>query len=200
MAVLGCSLISIIEPLGADRKKLIVWVEIDRCMTDAVSAVTGTRLGRRTLKFLDYGKVAATFLNLDTNEAVRVVARESSRALADLRHPEIPNKKLRQMTTYRDATDNELFMVQMVDVGLNENDQPGHPKSRVICDECGEGVNDGRELSTVEQGTLCQACAFGPYYQTGADTVSESYSAGYFADEVVQASESQSLTLLLPGQ
>jgi formylmethanofuran dehydrogenase subunit E len=76
MAVLGCGLVGIEDPRGADRKKLIVWVEIDRCMADAVGAVTGARLGRRTLKFLDYGKVAATFLNLDTDAAVRVVALE----------------------------------------------------------------------------------------------------------------------------
>ena len=58
MALLGCDVLGIRDPRGSDQKKLIVWVEVDRCMTDAVSAVTGTRLGKRTLKFLDYGKVA----------------------------------------------------------------------------------------------------------------------------------------------
>src|SRR3712207_9033586 len=77
------------SPRGADRKKLVVWVEIDRCMADAVGAVTGARLGRRSLKYFDYGKVAATFLNTETGEAVRVVALEESRRLADERHPEI---------------------------------------------------------------------------------------------------------------
>src|SRR5215212_270962 len=89
MAVLGCSLTGIEDPRGSDRKKLLVWVEIDRCVTDAVSAVTGVRLGKRSLKFLDYGKVAATFLNTETGEAVRVVALEESRRLADERHPEV---------------------------------------------------------------------------------------------------------------
>src|ERR687886_438237 len=83
MATLGCKLIGIDDPRGADRKKLIVWVEIDRCMTDAVSAVTGVRLGKRSLKYVDYGKVAATFLNTENKRAVRLVALESSRALAD---------------------------------------------------------------------------------------------------------------------
>src|SRR5215510_11357796 len=101
MAMLGCILIGVTDPLGSDRKKLIVWVEIDRCMTDAVSAVTGVRLGKRTLKFLDYGKVAATFLNVDTGKAVRIVARESARDLADHMHPEIESKKNRQMIAYR---------------------------------------------------------------------------------------------------
>ena len=164
MALLGCDCLGIKDP--SDRKKLIVWVEIDRCMTDAVSAVTGTRLGKRTLKFLDHGKVAATFLNVDTSEAVRIVARESSRELADRKHPEIESKKTRQMITYREASDAELFSTTAVEIALNEMDLPGHPRSRVICQECGEGINDGRELNTVDQGTLCQSCAFGTYYQT----------------------------------
>ena len=85
MALLGCREIGIDDPRGADRKKLIVWVEIDRCMTDAISAVTGVRLGKRSLKYIDYGKVAATFLNTQLNRAVRIVALESRRALADQR-------------------------------------------------------------------------------------------------------------------
>ena len=89
MALLGCQLIGVDDPRGADRKKVIVWVEIDRCMADAVGAVTGVRLGKRTLKYVDYGKVAATFLNTNTKKAVRVVALESSRALADERYGSI---------------------------------------------------------------------------------------------------------------
>jgi len=166
MALLGCERLGIQEPRRADRKKLIVWVEIDRCMTDAVDAVTGTRLGKRTLKFLDYGKVAATFLNLDTGEAVRIVARESARDLADRMHPEIESQKDRQMITYREADNDELFSTSAVGISVNEMDLPGHPRSRVICAECGEGINDGRELNTVDQGILCHSCAFGTYYQT----------------------------------
>ena len=98
MAVLGCLLVGVEDPRGADRKKLIVWIEIDRWLADAVEAVTGARLGKRTLKFLDYGKLAATFVNVQTGEAVRIVALESSRRLADQRHPEIESKHLRQMT------------------------------------------------------------------------------------------------------
>src|SRR5437588_10491654 len=102
MALLGCRLIGLEDPRVSDRKKLLVWVEIDRCMADAVGAVTGVRLGRRSLKYLDYGKVAATFFNTETGVAVRIVAREESRALADARHPEIKNKKERQLRTYEE--------------------------------------------------------------------------------------------------
>jgi formylmethanofuran dehydrogenase subunit E len=165
IATLGCGIIGIQDPRGTDRKKLIVWVEIDRCMADAIGSVTGARLGRRSLKFLDYGKVAATFLNTDTGDAVRIVALESSRGLADLRHPEIQNKKERQMLAYREANDEELFAVNLVKVGLNEMDAPGRPRSRVTCDQCGEGINDGREITTLNEGVLCRSCAFGGYYQ-----------------------------------
>lgn len=163
MAQLGCRLVGVEEPRGRDRKKLIVWVEIDRCLTDALSAVTGVRLGRRSLKYLDYGKAAATFLNTETGEAVRIVALESSRTLADARHPEIEGKKERQMYTYRGASDEELFKVERVCVTLKELDTPGRARKRIECERCKEGVNDGRELN-VGGVTLCAACAHGAYY------------------------------------
>ena len=165
MSVLGCRLIGVDDPRGADRKKLIVWVEIDRCMADAVSAVTGARLGKRTLKFFDYGKVAATFLNTDTNEAVRILALEGSRALADARYPEINVKSERQFRTYLEATDDELFKIQRVRVHFTEMDAPGHPRSRVRCVVCAEGINDGREVKS-PGGPQCRACALGAYYES----------------------------------
>jgi formylmethanofuran dehydrogenase subunit E len=164
MAILGCRLIEINDPRGADRKKLIVWVEIDRCMTDAVSAVTGVRLGKRSLKYVDYGKVAATFLNTETGMAVRIVALESSRALADQRYGKIQDKRERQFRTYREATDEDLFEVASVRVDLRDLDAPGTPRRRVICSSCGEGINDGREVTSEQSGCLCQPCAFGGYY------------------------------------
>ncbi|HWS56115.1 MAG TPA: FmdE family protein [Pyrinomonadaceae bacterium] len=171
MALLGCDLVGVEDPRGADRKKLIVWVEIDRCMADAVSAVTGARLGRRSLKFRDYGKVAATFLNVAENRAVRVVAREESRGLAERRFPELESKKERQMRAYREASAEELFKVEQVSVTLGETDLPGRPRGRVLCDACSEGINDGREVLREDGRTLCRPCATGGYYQRGAGTV-----------------------------
>ena len=164
MALLGCRLLDIDDPRGADRKKLIVWVEIDRCMTDAISAVTGVRLGKRSLKYVDYGKVAATFLNAETNRAVRIVALESSRALADERYSEIADKRTRQFRTYSEATDDELFKTELVSVELSEFDTPGSPRSRVICSVCGEGVNDGREVVDANGDAVCRGCENKTYY------------------------------------
>ena len=164
MALLGCRLIGINEPRGADQKKLLVWVEIDRCMTDAISAVTGVRLGKRSLKYVDYGKVAATFLNTDNDRAVRIVALEEARELADERYPEIKNRRERQFQAYSAATDEELFRTELVTIDVNEFDLPGSPRSRVICAVCGEGINDGREIVDRNGDPLCRGCGQGTYY------------------------------------
>jgi formylmethanofuran dehydrogenase subunit E len=165
LALLGCASVGIKDPRGADRKNLIVWIEIDRWLADAVEVVTGARLGKRTLKFLDYGKLAATFLNVETGKAVRIVALESSRGLADLRHPEIESKYDRQMRTYLEAAEEELFGVTDVGVQVGAKDLPGHPRSRVVCSKCGEAVNDGREISLPDGIALCRPCVYGSYYQ-----------------------------------
>jgi formylmethanofuran dehydrogenase subunit E len=166
MALRGCRLIGISDPRGEDKKKLIVWVEIDRCMADAVSAVTGVRLGKRSLKYVDYGKVAATFLNTSTKQAVRIVALEDSRALADEKYPEIGDKRERQFRAYFDAADDELFKTEMVKVDLKEFDLPGSPRSRVVCSKCREGINDGREVLTSDGTIQCRACWNGSYYSS----------------------------------
>lgn len=164
MALLGCREIGIDDPRGADRRKLIVWVEIDRCMADAISAVTGVRLGKRTLKYVDYGKVAATFLNTETDRAVRIVALESARTLADERFPEIKEKRQRQFRAYSEAVDADLFKLELVSVVLRDIDAPGSPRSRSTCAVCGEGINDGREVIGVDGDPLCRGCDQGNYY------------------------------------
>jgi formylmethanofuran dehydrogenase subunit E len=164
MALLGCRAIGIGEPRGADRKSILVFVEIDRCAADAINTVTGCRLGKRTLKYFDYGKLAATFFNTRTGEAVRVVALDSSREAADRAFPEIDNRYDRQLKAYKVLPDGDLFKTERVEIEVPPQDQPGRPVSRVLCDECGEGINDRREVSR-EGRTLCRACAGGAYYR-----------------------------------
>jgi formylmethanofuran dehydrogenase subunit E len=165
MALLGCRLVGLNDPKGTGRKSLIVWVEIDRCMTDAVSAVTGVRLGKRSLKYLDYGKVAATFLNLSDNSAVRLLALDESRAYADSLYPQVESRKERQMLAYRELEDARLFKIERVRVDLDEFDMPGRPRTRVSCARCLEGINDGREVFDGMGEKICRACAFGGYYR-----------------------------------
>src|SRR4030067_638283 len=127
MSMLGLGEIGIEDPKGKDRKNLIVFVEMDRCAADAVQSVTGCSLGHRTMKFMDYGKMAATFLNLKTNKAVRVIAKEDSRQKVKEYFPDIDNKCEAQLEAYKVRPDDELFVVMEVTVKINPEDLPGRP-------------------------------------------------------------------------
>jgi formylmethanofuran dehydrogenase subunit E len=164
LAMLGLQKLEISDPRGADRKRLVTFVEIDRCATDAVSLVTGCRLGKRALKFRDWGKVAATFVDLSTGRAVRIAARESSKARARALHPEIEDKNQQQMLAYREMPDAELFDVQSVKVTLPPEEFPGYKAERVVCEACGEGINFRREVRR-DGKTLCHGCAGERYYE-----------------------------------
>src|SRR5258706_1570842 len=97
MAMLGLEKLGVDDPQGKDRKRIVTFVEIDRCATDAIGVVTGCRLGKRALKFRDWGKMAATFVDVQSGRAVRVAATESSKALAKSLHPELESANQQQM-------------------------------------------------------------------------------------------------------
>jgi len=166
LAMLGLAKLGIDNPRGnkEDRKRLITFVEIDRCATDAVAVVTGCRLGKRALKFRDWGKVAATFVDVSTGKAIRIAAKESSKALARQMHPEIEDKNQQQMRAYREITDDDLFTLQWVKVNLPPEEFPGYKGDRVVCEACGEGINFRREVRSQEK-ILCRACAGERYYE-----------------------------------
>ena len=163
MALYGMRLLELDDPDGKDRKRLVTYVEIDRCMTDAIGVVTGCRLGKRALKFRDFGKAAATFCDLERQRAVRIAAREDSRRRAQELYPEIVEKNVQQMRAYREMRDDELFETEWVRVLTPPEDLPGYKAARVVCAQCGEGVSFRREV--VSDGrTLCRACAGERYY------------------------------------
>jgi formylmethanofuran dehydrogenase subunit E len=164
MALYGLHLLGLSDPFGSDRKRLVTFVEIDRCATDAVGVVTGCRLGKRALKFRDFGKVAATFCDLAENRAVRVSARESSKQLAAEMFPEAPNRNVQQLCAYRQIADEDLFDFQWVRVTIGPEDMPGYKAPRAICEECGEGINFKREVVCGGR-TLCRSCAGERYYE-----------------------------------
>ena len=164
MALCGLNRLEMEDPTGVDRKRLVTFVEIDRCATDAIAVVTGCRLGKRALKFRDFGKMAATFCDLRDERAVRVVANESSKDRARQLYPHVSNKNAQQMLAYREMPDDDLFVTQWVRVAIGPQEMPGYNAARVICDECGEGINFQREV--LHQGsTLCKACAGERYYE-----------------------------------
>lgn len=163
LAMHGLSLLGLEDPTGTDRKRLVTYVEIDRCATDAIGMVTGSRLGKRTLKFMDFGKMAATFCDLQTGLAVRIVARESSRERAKERYPEIADKNEQQSKAYREMAADELFEVQWVKVHVAPEEMPGFRGPRISCVRCGEGISFQRELIMDGQ-PVCRACAGDRYY------------------------------------
>jgi formylmethanofuran dehydrogenase subunit E len=166
LAMLGLAKLGIDDPRGnkEDRKRLVTFVEIDRCATDAVAVVTGCRLGKRALKFRDWGKVAATFVDVHTGKAIRIAAKESSKALARQMHPEIADKNQQQMLAYREIADDDLFSTQWVKVELAPEEFPGYKSERVICEVCGEGINFRREVRR-DGKVFCRSCAGDQYYQ-----------------------------------
>ncbi|HCC68774.1 MAG TPA: formylmethanofuran dehydrogenase [Nitrospiraceae bacterium] len=163
MSMLGLKKIDIDDPKGKDKKNLIVFVEMDRCATDAVQSVTGCSLGKRTMKFMDYGKMAATFVNLTTGKAVRVIAKEEAREKAKEYCPEIEDKYKAQIEAYKIMTDEELFDIMNVRVKIKPEDMPGRPLRRIRCDTCGEYVQDAREVYR-DGKVLCKPCADRGYY------------------------------------
>lgn len=164
MAILGLNEIGITDPRGHDRKKFYVLVEIDRCATDAIQTVTGCSLGKRSLKWLDYGIMAATFVNLEDGRAVRIIAREESREISKKYCPEIADKYKQQLEAYRVMDDGELFTVQRVSVNIPAEDMPGRPLNRVQCEKCGDWVQDRREI--VKDGiVMCHSCSHGSYFK-----------------------------------
>lgn len=140
------------------NRDLIVFMEIDRCGTDAVQAITGCTLGHRTLKFRDYGKFAATFVHLATMRAVRVAVSEKNRA----EHDRLDPKEV--LITLASAPDDEILKIEHVRVEISDTDIPGVPRQKSVCSSCKERIMDGREIIT-DGKTLCKNCAGESYYQ-----------------------------------
>jgi len=161
LAMLGLRELGITDPI-ADRKRLVTYVEIDRCVTDAVALVANCRLGKRALKFRDWGKVAATFCDLETGRAVRIAAKESSKQAAKDLFPDLPREE-GQQKAYAQLSDDVLFSKEWVKVEILPEDLPGFKSPRIVCAQCGEGINFKREV--LREGlTLCRACAGERYY------------------------------------
>jgi formylmethanofuran dehydrogenase subunit E len=176
MAMLGCERLGVDDPKGADRKRLVTFIEIDRCATDAIGVVTGCRLGKRAIKFRDWGKMAATFVDLSSPlrsagetpvyRAVRIAALESSKQRARELFPHIENKNQQQMLAYREMANIDLFSEQWVGVPIHSREMPGYKSTRITCEACGEGINYDREVHR-DGKILCQGCALPEtrYYQ-----------------------------------
>ena len=164
MAMLGCDLIGLDNPSELPQiKSLIVYVEIDRCATDAIAYVTGVKLGRRSLKFVDNGIMAATFVNLDSGKAFRVRSRETSRDLVENYAPGIEDKHKQQLEAYKKMPGDVLFEVAEVSVDVPYSDMPGPTQFKAECENCGVAVRDKREIYKNGK-ILCRICAGDTYF------------------------------------
>ncbi len=158
MAMLGCRLIGLDNPKSREQiKKLLVFIEMDRCTADAVAYVTGVKLGRRSLKFMDYGIMAASFVNLSNRKSFRIISTEESRDLCDIYAPEVEGKHQKQLCAYKRMPDSVLFKVQKVSIDIPEVDLPGPTIQKTMCCKCGQMVRDGREVKKDGQ-ALCRPC------------------------------------------
>jgi formylmethanofuran dehydrogenase subunit E len=137
-----------------EKRNIIVYTEIDRCMTDAVMVITGCSPGRRSLKLVDYGKFAMTLINQDTGRAVRTIIKKN---LSDQQNIEETKRIIAAIP------DERLITLQDVEVNIPKFDLPGFPFKTTVCSVCGEQIMDGRDID--RNGTIrCRGCASGTYY------------------------------------
>ena len=164
MAMLGCDRIGVNPSSRNGKSNLLVYVESERCLTDAISIVTGCRIGMRTMKFFDYGISAATFLDPKTKRSVRVLAKDSGKQTAETHIPRSENNPERLKKAYAMMSDAELFDVQdELTINVDFYDLPGMTKKRIACDSCGVIVNDNRQV-VVDKNVYCRPCYNGGYW------------------------------------
>ena len=144
-------------------KRLLVISETDGCAADGLIAATGCRVGSRTLRILDFGKVAATFADIYTEATIRIAPRREVRLAAVDYGPDESNKWQAMLVGYQKMPMSELFAVQTVKLNVPLSEIISRPGRKVICEICEEEIINGREV--VNNGVvLCIACAGESYY------------------------------------
>jgi formylmethanofuran dehydrogenase subunit E len=156
------------QALGLDaplsNKQLLVILETDGCFADGVEAATGCTVGHRTLRIEDYGKIAATFVDTKTGQAVRIVPALDVRQRAYTYAPEEKRHYFAQLAAYQVMPDRELLSFQEVYLNTPVEALVSRPGVRVNCELCGEEIINEREVRQAGM-ILCQACAGGAFYQ-----------------------------------
>ncbi|MBI5524521.1 MAG: formylmethanofuran dehydrogenase [Desulfarculus sp.] len=164
MSILGLGRLGHACPLGwPEIKDLLGIVEIERCLADAVATATGLRFGRGSLKLINLGLLAVTFLDLPSGRAVRVVSRDQARGLAAQYAPGAATPQAAQVAAYRAMPDDELFDLQWVRVNLPPQEMPGVRPPKVPCQGCGVLVRSG-QVHSQDGRSLCAVCAGQTYF------------------------------------
>lgn len=150
-------------------KRLYAFIETDGCFADGVTAATGCSVGHRTLRLMDEGKVACTFVDTDSGRALRIWPSPASRTRALEYAPGAPNRWRAQLEAYQVMPAAELLCVQEVELLVGLHALIGKPGVRVNCSRCGEEILNGREVPIA--GTiLCRGCAHGSYARPRANS------------------------------
>jgi len=144
-------------------KRLLIFVESDGCFADGVEAATGCTMGHRTLRLEDYGKIAATFVDVKSEQAVRVAPRLDVRERAYAYAPGERRHYFAQLQGYQAMPDDDLLTVQPVLLSTPVAAIISKPIVRATCDRCGEEIINQREVAQ-DGWTLCRGCVGAAYY------------------------------------
>jgi formylmethanofuran dehydrogenase subunit E len=170
MAILGLGLLGYACPPGhPEVKSLMGVVEIERCLADAVAFATGLKFGRGSLKLVDLGLLAATFLELPTGRAVRLVSRDDARRRAPDYAPGVAGDHAQQSAAYRVMPDAELFDAAWVEVDRERFLEPGVRPAKVACADCGVLVRSGQVRREADGRPRCAPCAGQAYFRPRKD-------------------------------
>ncbi len=150
------------QMLGLDLpqadKRLLAIVETDGCAADGIAVAANCHVGRRTMRIEDYGKVAATFIDTHTGQALRIAPHAACRQRARAFAPQARNKWQAQLLGYQHMPAADLVIVQNVQLETPVEQIISRRKARARCETCGEEIINEREL--VRDGVvLCQSCA-----------------------------------------
>ncbi len=145
-------------------KRLLVIVETDGCFVSGVEVVTGCAVGHRTLRVEDYGKIAATFINVKTGEAVRVAPRLDVRLRVQDYAPDEKRRYYAMLKGYQEMPTEELLSIEEVILRTPVKTIVSRAGVRANCDNCGEEIINEREIIHAGH-VLCCSCAGPSYYQ-----------------------------------
>lgn len=151
-------------PVRDPERRLVTIVETDGCAADGISAATGCTVGNRRLRIVDYGKVAATCVDMRCQRAVRIVPKPGIRKEACARVPDAESRWHAQLLAYQSMSDFDLLDVQEVELCIPLKKVLSKYGGRVSCQVCGEEIINERQV-VVEGKVLCRACAGQQYYR-----------------------------------
>jgi formylmethanofuran dehydrogenase subunit E len=154
--------------LPQSDKRLLAFVETDSCLTDGIAAATGCWWGSRTMRLIDYGKAAATFVDTLSHHAIRTLPAPASRTRALEYALNAPDRWQAQLMAYQIMPTEELLLAQPVDLSIALDAIISHHGKRVVCQQCGEDIINEREVRRGGE-ILCLACADGACYLTALE-------------------------------